>query len=179
MENLRPGSIATKNDSSTRAVCPRERILEKCISDYIISIPVEEEELVVVGAGVDVVGAVGEDVVVVTGLDVVGAVGVDVVEVDGVDDVAVATGLDNTTRLNLKRGAVGAAVVATIVVAAVVAVVVAAEVAVVVAAEVAVVVAVEPAVVAAVGAAVVEPTPGEDVVAADGTRGTANTASLP
>ena len=51
----------------------RERILEKCISDYIISIPLEEEELVVVGAGVDAVGTVGEDVAVVTGLNIVGA----------------------------------------------------------------------------------------------------------
>ena len=75
MENLRPGSIAAKNESSTTGVCPREKekILEKCISDYIISIPLEEEELVVVGAGVDAVGTVGEDVAVVTGLNIVGA----------------------------------------------------------------------------------------------------------
>ena len=106
IENLCPGSTAARNDSSTVAVCPMERILKNHIWIKIISLPVEEEVVAVV-AGVDsvmvvVAGVDGAVVVVagVVGVVIVGA-GVDGVvivgaEVDGVVAVAVVV-----TRLDV------------------------------------------------------------------------------
>ena len=86
IENLCPGSTAARNDSSTVAVCPMERILKNHIWIKIISLPVEEEVVAVV-AGVDSV------MVVVAGVDGVVIVGA---EVDGVVAVAVVV-----TRLDV------------------------------------------------------------------------------